>query len=410
MRYGLRFWDDRTPASRRPSRPKWKPARGAAQDRADIVIIGGGLTGCASAYAFAAAGHDVVLLEAARLASGATAGSAGVLLPAFDGSFASHDSLHGRRASRAMWQQARRGVLDFAALIRRLGIKCDLEPTSVVTISRDAKALGKEYGSRRDAGLEVTRLAAGALAREAAIDDPSQAGMRTPDAFTFDPVRAALGLAAHAAKQGARIFEQSPALRVKHLPRGRGVHVKTSAGVIEARAAVIATGSAGPLVPQLRRHFVTRDTYLVVTDTMPAAMRRAVGQRKSVLMDAGDPQHTVRWMKDDRVMVTGADQPPQPARLRDKVLTQRTGQLMYELSLLYPAVSGIQPAFAWDAPLSTAADGAPYIGPHRNLPGHLFALGFGRHGDGLAWMASRSLVRYFDETATKDDDLFGFMR
>ena len=67
------------------------------------MIIGGGLTGCASAYAFAAAGHDVVLLEAARLASGATAGSAGVLLPAFDGSFASHDSLHGRRASRTMW-------------------------------------------------------------------------------------------------------------------------------------------------------------------------------------------------------------------------------------------------------------------------------------------------------------------
>lgn len=409
MRHGLRFWDDRTPPARRPSRPRWKPSK-AGPDRADVVVVGGGLTGCASAYAFAAAGHRVVLLEGARLASGATAGSAGLMLAGFDGSFVSHDALHGLRASRAMWQQARRGVLDFAALLRRLGIRCDLEPTSVVTIARDGKALAKEYAARRGAGLEVTRLAAGALAREAAVDGASIAAMRTPDAFTFDPVRAALGLAAHAEKQGARIFELSPVTRITHLPRGKGVVVKTAAGVIHAGAAVIATGTAGPLVPQLRRHFITRDTYLVVTDPMPAAMRRTVGQRRSTLMDTDDPPHTVRWMKEDRVMIAGADQAPQPPRQRERVLRQRAGQLMYELSLIYPGVSGLQPAFAWDAPISTTADGAPYIGPHRNLPGHLCALGFGRHGDGLAWVAAKALVRYYQGTPGKDDQLFGFTR
>ena len=47
--------------------------------------------------------------------------------------------------------------------------------------------------------------------------------------------------------------------------------------------------------------------------------------------------------------------------------------------------------------LTTTADGAPFIGSHRNLPGHLFALGFGRHGDGLAWMAAKALVAAFEE-------------
>jgi glycine/D-amino acid oxidase-like deaminating enzyme len=404
-----RYWDARTPAGRRPSWPRWKPSKTPEGDRADIVIVGGGLTGCATAYAFAAAGYDVVLLEAARIASGATAGSAGLLMPAFDGSFITHDTLHGRRASRAMWQQARRGVLDFAALIRRLGIRCDLESTSVVTVSRDPKALTKEYAARRDAGLEVTRLAASALTRETGIDD-ARAAMRTPDAFTFDPVRAAIGLASQAAKAGARIFEQSAVLRVKHLPRGKGVQVKTAGGVITADAAVMATGSPGPLVSQLRRHFITRDTYLVVTDSMPAVMRRGAGLRRSALMDSDDPPRTVRWLKEDRVMIAGADQPAPPARLRDKSLTQRTGQLMYELSLVYPGLSGLQPAFSWDVPLSTTADGAPFIGPHRNLPGHLFALGFGRHGDGLAWLAAKALVRYHQGAPTKDDAVFGFTR
>ena len=96
--------------------------------------------------------------------------------------------------------------------------------------------------------------------------------------------------------------------------------------------------------------------------------------------------------------------------MRERALIQRTGQLMYELSLLYPGVSGIQAAFAWDAPLVTTSDGAPFIGPHRNLPGHLFALGFGRHGDGLSWLAARALVRYYQAAPHKDDAVFGFTR
>ena len=407
MRYGQRYWDDRTPVGRRASAPRWKPARGQASDTADVVVVGGGLTGCASAYAFASAGHDVVLLDAGRLAGGATAASAGLMLPGFDASFASHSAAFGLRASRAMWQQARRGSMELAALLRRLAIKCDLEATSVLVVSRDAKALGKEYSARKGAGLAVTRVASAALAREAAID---AAALRMSDAFTFDPVRAALGLASHARRHGARVFEQSAVTRIRHLPRGRGVQVKTAAGTIEARAAVIATGLPGALVPQLRRHFIARDTYAVVTDTMPAAMRRAVGSRKSAVMDTEVPPHTLRWLKDDRVMMAGADQAPVPSRQRERALVQRTGQLMYELSLFYPELSGIQPAFAWDAPLAATADGAPFIGPHRNLPGHLFALGLGRHGDGLAWTAARALLRHFEEEPSKEDAFFGFDR
>ena len=45
------------------------------------ATIGGGLTGCTAAGVFAQAGHSVVLLEAGRLASGATAGGIGAIVP-----------------------------------------------------------------------------------------------------------------------------------------------------------------------------------------------------------------------------------------------------------------------------------------------------------------------------------------
>ena len=73
------------------------------------------------------------------------------------------------------------------------------------------------------------------------------------------------------------------------------------------------------------------------------------------------------------MIVAGADQPRPPPRTKDKLLVQRTGQLMYELSRLYPAISGVMPAYGWDLPLAVTADGVMYAGPHRNYPHHLFA-------------------------------------
>jgi glycine/D-amino acid oxidase-like deaminating enzyme len=52
----------------------------------------------------------------------------------------------------------------------------------------------------------------------------------------------------------------------------------------------------------------------------------------------------------------------------------------------------------------------PYIGPHRNFPRHLFALGLGRHGAGASWLAARVLLRQFAGKPAKGDDHFGFPR
>jgi glycine/D-amino acid oxidase-like deaminating enzyme len=85
-------------------------------------------------------------------------------------------------------------------------------------------------------------------------------------------------------------------------------------------------------------------------------------------------------------------------------------ELMYQLTTLYPAISGVQPAAAWDMDGHGSPDGLPIIGRHRNFPRHLFALGAGRNGAGTAWLAARVLLRsYLDEPA-KRDEVFGFAR
>jgi glycine/D-amino acid oxidase-like deaminating enzyme len=126
--------------------------------------------------------------------------------------------------------------------------------------------------------------------------------------------------------------------------------------------------------------------------------------------DAGDPHRLVRWLPEDRAMVVGGRQQAVAERLRERALVQRTGQLMYELSLLYPAISGLQPEWSWDAVDYETADGLPLVGPHRNFPRHLFALTPARHGAGLSWAAARLLLRLYQQEGNRGDDAFAFPR
>jgi glycine/D-amino acid oxidase-like deaminating enzyme len=397
------YWLDRFPRTRRPSHPRLK-----GSIETTVAIVGGGLTGSACAWSFAAAGVSVVLVEAESIGAGATAAATGLVRQDFDASFAATASAHGLRAARLLWQAMRKASLEFAAASRRLSIKCDLAPEDMVLFARDAPAarlLQREYQARRDAGLDHTWIKPGILSRETGIE--TGGGIRTRG-FSVDPYRACLGFASAAASRGALLYERSPVRRIR---AGRKqVEIVTSAGSIRADAVLVATSSPIQDLRALRRHLDARHSYSLVTEPLPSTVRREVGRRAAALQDSDAPPHVLRWLKQDRILFSGAEQPQVPDRLREKVIVQRTGQLMYELSVLYPAISGLQPEWAWDVTQYETVDRLPFVGFHRNFPRHLFAMGASRHGAGVAWLAARTLLRQYGKVPAKGDDLFGFSR
>ena len=210
---------------------------------ADVVIVGGGLTGCATAYALAAAGAKVMLLEAERIGAGATGACSGLVRQEPSTDFRTLADTHGLKAARAMWQAFRRAALDLAATVRRLGIRCDLDETACVEIveGQDAeRAFKREVQARRDAGLDAAWL--NARAARSATGTDALAGIRTTDHAVIDPFRACLGLAKAAAERGAVLHERSPVQRIK--ARRRAVEIRTAGGTIEAR-----WSSSQPAIP-----------------------------------------------------------------------------------------------------------------------------------------------------------------
>jgi glycine/D-amino acid oxidase-like deaminating enzyme len=402
--YGRSPWTDRFPRSRVPSYPRFR-----GRHEIDVVVIGGGLTGCATAYAFAAAGIKVALVEAAQVGRGASALSTGWISDDPGASFAAAEQLLGRRVARHAWQSWRRAALDFTALLRRLDVRCHLEPRPtllVATTPEQAAQLKREQKVRKEAGLDVPSINAKAIVAESAIQ--AAGGIRTRDGATVDPYRAAIGLAAAAADRGALIFERTAARRTKF--GRRTADVVLDAGNIRTKRIIVATGRPTALFKSLIRHFWLKSSFLVMTAPVPAKVRNQLGRREVVVRDLAQPPHVVRWLDDERLLISGADGADVPPRLRDKTIVQRTGQLMYELSTIYPEISGILPEYGWEAPYALTAEGVPYLGPHRNFPHHLFAFGDASHSVTGAYLASRVLLRHHLGETDSADEAFGFNR
>src|SRR3954471_1281837 len=131
IKYGRSPWLETFPKTRRPSHPKLSSSLDIP-----IAIVGGGLAGCAPAYALAAAGQRVAIFEAGQIGGGATSQAAGLLLAMPGTGFLSLEKAHGRKVARALWQDTRRSALDAQAILRRLDIKCSLQPADAIVAAR----------------------------------------------------------------------------------------------------------------------------------------------------------------------------------------------------------------------------------------------------------------------------------
>src|SRR5258708_22158380 len=208
--YGRAPWIQQFPKARVPAFPRQRGPMSA-----DVVIIGGGLTGCATAYAFSAAGAKVTLLEAAQLGRGSSGSSSGWMNDDPGVGFAELEKIVGLRGAKRAFVSWRRAALDFASLLRRLDVKCFIEAHPAVTVAMTPDQVARvkrEQKARRAARLDAPILNPRAVAADVALN--AAAALRAKEGATLDPYRACLGLAVSAVNRGALLFERSPVQQV----------------------------------------------------------------------------------------------------------------------------------------------------------------------------------------------------
>ncbi len=237
---------------------------GTVPSRAQVVIVGGGVTGCSIAYHLAHLGWtDVVLLEQHRLTAGTTWHAAGLITSA---GMTDETALFFSRYSRDL----------YARLEAETGHSTGFRPVGHLSLATNRErqdALRREAAWMHGFGVEDTEISASELAAmwPLARTDDVLSAFYVADEGRADPVGVATSLAKGARQLGVVVIEGVAATGV--LTRGRRVSaVLTEAGPIETEVVVNAAGMwarqfgalAGVAVPlQAAEH------YYLLTDTVP---------------------------------------------------------------------------------------------------------------------------------------------
>ena len=404
LRLGHPLWLDGGPPLREPAAPTLD-----ADLSADVVIVGGGLTGAVIAYECVSRGLSTVVLEAGRLAGGSTLANTGLLVYEPDELLLSLSARYGPEAALRVWERSREATAAFTDTLRRLRVRCALARRASIYVSTTAaseRRLRAEYQFRRRHEVGGRWLDADTLQRRTAVK--GLGAIETRGHAQLDPYRACLGLFAAALWNGARLYSGSRVTRVES--GTRGVRVRTARGAVRARRVIVATGYATPAFRPLAGGFALTHTYVVSTPPLSAALRARVGVPDVLVWSAERPYHYMRWGPGHRLVIGGADRPLVPESQRAAAFAHGRRRLAREVRALCPTLRGIPFERAWEGLFAVTPDGLPYLGPHPRYPHHLFALGYGGNGMAYAWLAARMLTRGITGKPDPDLALFSFDR
>ncbi|MEM1266946.1 MAG: FAD-dependent oxidoreductase, partial [Pseudomonadota bacterium] len=225
----------------RPGRPCERPL---TRDRADLAIIGGGVTGISAALHAARAGASVVCLDRGRVngeASGGNAGSLHLQLLSWD--FGGKAVGDGSLQLRTLPLQ-RESVDLWAALEAELQADFEMRITGGMMVAETTEQIGfleAKAAAERRVGIETDVISAEhARERVPALAETVVAAAWCPGEGKINPLVATPALADAARAAGAVIEERTP---VTGLARdGTGYLINTPRGQVCARRLLIAAG------------------------------------------------------------------------------------------------------------------------------------------------------------------------
>lgn len=339
-------------------------------DRADVILIGGGVMGCASALALAGDGLRVLVLERSVPGAEASSAAAGILGAQSEAHEAGpfFDLARQSRASYPKW---------VGRLSEATGIDVGYRRCGVLQVSFDdegQRKLAADIAWQIDAGLEVEQLDAAGVARlEPSVSAMASFGVHFAEDGRVDPPLLLKALHIAAAAAGAR-FQTGTYVRSVDVVGGTVQGVLLEDGTrVSSPCVVLAAGSWSTLV---------EGTPLDAT-----AVRPARGQivelevREPVLRRVVVGPACYLVPRDDGRVLVGSTL--EFVGYRREVTALAVRNLLSAAIEIVPSLADASLSRAWSNFRPYTSRGTPLIGPTR-IPGLILATGHHRNGILLA--------------------------
>lgn len=331
----------------------------------EALVVGGGITGAATAWNLARAGVDVVLVERGEIGAAGSGANAGSLHAQIQ-----HSPFMERGTSWAdAYAPATRFLLDSIGLWRGLGDELgeDLEVSLnggilVADSAEQMRAIERKVAVENGQGLSSELLSAADLhALAPYLAEGMAGGEYCADEGKANPLLATAALARAAASCGARVL---PRTELRGLAQEKhGFTASTSAGVIRCRKLISCGGVEAGAITALARKNVA-----VSGEPIQASVTEAVAPLiRHLIYYAGAPL-TLKQARAGSILIGGG----WPARVRDGRAEVSRESLMGNLAVAVGVMPNLRHARVirtWAGFVNATASWLPLIGELPGAPG-----------------------------------------
>jgi glycine/D-amino acid oxidase-like deaminating enzyme/nitrite reductase/ring-hydroxylating ferredoxin subunit len=338
---------------------------------ADVIIIGGGITGLTAAMLLSDAGKKVILLEALQIGLGTTGNSTGNLYVTVDEHLSNIKKKWSADVMKAIVQSRTEALSLIEMTINKYNIDCDFYKTSFNYFAENLdedieKFLKEESEALTESGIKVIAGSNPGLPFEA------KKSITVEGQAQFHPLKYVRQLA-EKLKDKCEIYENS---QVIDFDEDKGT-VKTKDGSVKAKHVIMATHTpkgvymVQSVLGPYREHGVAAE---LLSGEMP----------KGIFWGLNQPKHSIRCFKDgDKNYVIA---------IGDKYKTgqgEDTNEYLKRLENYLKSHFNIGPiTHVWGGQQYRSADGLPYIGKHSDAM--YFLTGFAT--DGLVYGTLASMI------------------
>ncbi len=387
--------------------PEAPPLRGEVT--ADVVILGGGFTGMWTAWFLLerAPGIDVVLLEA-DICGGGPSGRNGGFCDAWWGYAADLVETFGEADALELLMACGRSPTEIGAWCEAHRVDAWFRHAGVLGVATNAAAEGRFGGTleaARRLGLEDEyQLLSPAEVRARCASPVFRDGLLIHDGANLQPARLARGLRRVLIERGVRIFEGTPASRLR---AGRPVIVETPGGVVRAAEAVVGLGAWAAWWRPVARYLAVRGSYIVITAPAPERLEELGWTGGEAIHDVRPSVHYARTTPDGRIALgLGGLQPGLRQRIDqrydyDERLARRVAA---DLARWFPPFADVPIEAAWGGPINVSGLTIPFFGSTGRHGNVHYGLGYTGNGVGPSHLGGKILAAL----ATHADD--GFTR
>lgn len=366
------------------------------EQNADVCIIGGGFTGLSAAIHLRERGYSVILLEANRLAwgaSGRNGGHVGV------GQRVDQDRLEnmvGMEHARQLWEIGLEANDTVAKLIERFSIDCELKQGNLHVASKAgendefreyAEHLQRHYNHNEISYVEPAEVA------QMTSGQGFHGGLLDIKSKHLHPLKFAQGLAKAAVSLGAQLYEQS---RVLSYSEGGKVTVNTAAGTVTASYLVLAcNGYLEKLEPRTAGRIMPINNFMLATEPLPEALARQLIRDDTSMSDSLFVINYWKLSADNRLLFGGGENYTRRFPHDIKTFVRKC------MLQIYPELADTRVDYGWGGTLAVTMNRMPDFG---RLSAQVFyAHGYSGHGVPTATMAGKLLAEVISGSAERFD-------